>query len=278
VSLTEEFFESLVSDINSQRIELPTLPEVALKIRDTVAKDDVSAKEVSDVISSDAAMSARLLQVVNSPLYRGAQLIDDVNRAVARLGFTTTRDLVTGLAMRQMFQATTEATDTRLRNIWEHSTQVASISQMLAKTFTRLKPDQAMLGGLIHDIGALPILVRAEDSDELMNDLDLLDNMIRELHPRVGTLILDSWHFPDELIAVVAEHENLSYDSGEKITYVDVIQVANIQSHLGTDHYLANIDLNDVPSCVKLGLAGDVDVVDIDGYEVVDEMNQILSA
>jgi HD-like signal output (HDOD) protein len=272
----EEFYSQLLKDIQSNQLVLPTLPEVALKVRDTIENEDVSAREVANVISTDAALSARLIQVANSPMYRGSKQIEDIQTAVARLGFTTTRDIVTGLVMQQMFQATSEVTDQRLRHIWEHSTQVASISQVLCSQFTRLKKDQAMLAGLVHDIGALPILVAAEDMPELLEDEAALDNLIKELHPRLGKMILESWHFLPEISAVAAEHEDLSRNSGDEIDYVDLVQVANLQSYIGTDNPLASVNFDDVPSCVKLGLGGDVNVVDMDGFEDLDEIQKSL--
>ena len=272
----DEFYTGLIEDISNNKLELPTLPEVALKVRETVESDNVNAKKVAEVIGTDAAISARLVQVANSPLYRGKQRIDDIQMAVARMGFTVTRDLVIGLAMRQMFQATSEVIDLRLRLVWEHSTQVAGLTTMLCKHFTKLRPDQAMLAGLVHDIGVLPILVRAEDFPELLDNTTLLDKLTRELHPRLGTLILDSWDFPQELIDVAAQHENLEYDSGDKIDYVDLVQVANIQSHIGTNHPLGNLDLSKIPSCIKLGMTGEE--LDIEGVDEAEDLQNILVA
>ena len=67
--------------------------------------------------------------------------------------------------MEQLFQATSEAVDDRMREAWEHSTEVASLSHVLCRHFTKLRPDQAMLAGLIHEIGKLPILVWADYND-----------------------------------------------------------------------------------------------------------------
>ena len=272
----DEFYSQLLKDIQTNQLVLPTLPEVALRVRDTVENEDVSAKEVASVISTDAALSARLIQVANSPMYRGSKQIEDIQTAVARLGFTTTRDIVTGLVMQQMFQATSEVTDKRLRHIWEHSTQVASISQVLCSQFTRLKKDHARLAGLVHDIGALPILVAAEDMPELLEDEAALDKLIEELHPRLGKIILESWHFLPEISAVAAEHEDLTRTHGDEIDYVDLVQVANLQSYIGSDNPLARIDFDSVPACVKLGLGGDVNVIDMDGFEEIEDIQKSL--
>lgn len=272
-----DFHAQIIDDIDSNRLILPTLPEVALKVREVVEKDNVSAREIASVVATDAALSARLIQVANSPVYRGARAIEDIQQAIARMGFTVTRDIVTSLAMRQMFQATHEETDRRLRRIWEHSTEVAAISSVLAKQFTRLKPDQAMLAGLVHDIGTLPILVKAEDVPELLEDSNLLDQYIRNLHTRLGKLILENWEFPPEIIAVASEHEDLARDSGDAIDYVDIVQVANLQSWHGSDHPLGNIAMSSVPACVKLGFGDDIDVIEGFDASQAEEMQSILA-
>lgn len=272
----EDFYSNLIKEIESNQLVLPTLPEVALKVRDAVEDPNASASQVAQVIGTDAALSARLIQVANSPAYRGRNPIENLQTAIARMGATVVRNLVTGLVMQQMFQATSEATDARLRRIWEHSTEVAAISQLLAMQFPGVKPDEAMLAGLVHDIGALPILVRAEDMPELLEDEALLDELIEKLHTKLGKLILKNWGFLPQIIAVAAEHENLSRDSGPNVDYVDIVQVANIQSYLGKDHRLSAIDFTSVPSLKKLGMSEEINIEDVD--ESVSDMQQMLTA
>lgn len=262
--LEEQLLDKLFNDLESDKLVLPTLPEVALRVRETLENDQAGMGAVAKVITTDAALSARLIQVCNSPLLRAARTIDSVEAAVTRMGATMTRNLVTSIAMEQMFQATSDATDKRLRDLWEHSTQVAALSHALATQFTKLKGDQALLAGLVHDIGALPILTMAEDVPELLHDEELLDNIIRKAHTTVGEAILKKWNFPEEVIAVASEHENITRDHAGKADYVDVIIVANLESYLGTNHPHAQADLDKVPAFRKLGLEPHSDVVDVE--------------
>ncbi len=264
MSLEENFLNDLMADLENDRLVLPTLPEVALKVRDTLEDENASMSDVAKVITSDAALSARLIQIANSPLLRASRQIESVEAAVTRMGSAMVRNLVTSIAMEQMFQATTDATDRRLRQIWEHSTEVAAISHALASQFTKLKPDQALLAGLVHDIGVLPILTRAEDYPELLADEAMLDRIIRKAHTRLGAAILGKWLFPKELIAVAAEHEDLERDPGGDVDYTDVVIVANLQSVFGTQHPLAAVDWSTVPAFARMGIATDVSVVEMD--------------
>lgn len=261
----EKLLDKLLTDLEKDKLVLPTLPEVALRVRETLEDDNSGMSDVARVITSDAALSARLIQVANSPLLRAARTIESVEAAVTRMGADMTRNLVTSIAMEQMFQATSDVTDKRLRDLWEHSTQVAALSHALASQFTKLKPDQALLAGLVHDIGALPIITMAEDIPELLADTDFLDNIIRRAHTTIGEAILQKWNFSPELIAVAAEHEEVHRDHDGPADYVDVVVIANLESYLGSKHPHAEVDLSAVPAFAKLGLEPEINVLDVEG-------------
>lgn len=265
MSMEDDFLNLLLDMIKTDRLVLPTLPEVALRIREAVEDVEVSAQKLAEVIASDAALSARLIKVANSPLLRGRIAVDNLQMGITRLGLTFVRNLATGLAMEQMFQATTEFVDTRMRASWEHSIEVASISHVLAKQYAGLKPDQATLAGLTHEIGILPILTFAEENPSLLEDEDALDRIITQLHPTIGQAILTAWEFPPSLANVPKDYLNFGREHDGPADYADVVCVANLQSYAGTDHSLASINWADVPAFAKLGLATDIDVFEVDG-------------
>ncbi len=270
------FVNELIEDLESGQLQLPTLPEVALRVRDVVDDEDANASQIAEIIAQDAALSARLIQVANSPLYRGRQEIDRLSMVVARLGNKLVRNLVTSQVMKQMFQATNDVVDQHLRAVWEHSVQVAAIARALAGSVPGVMPDQAMLAGLIHDIGTLPILYRAEERDELLETPGLLDQLIARLHPRIGGAILKHWKFPDALVAVAAEHENLerTHEGGPDL--VDLVQVANLQSHIDTDHPLGQVDWGGVSAFQRLGFETDVHEIELlDVQSDIEEVHRL---
>lgn len=268
--LEDKFYIALLDDLEKQKLVLPVLPEVALKVRDAVSDEDASAKQIADVIVLDPVISARMIQVANSPLLRGSQKTETVEQAITRMGHSLVKSMVITMAMEQIFKATHPITKKYMNEIWTQSTQVASIASAMANHFTRLKPDQAMLAGLVHNIGALPILTRAEEIPALIQDEEVFVSLLNRLSGPVGTSIMKTWHFPDDLIKVASEHSNYSYDS-DKIDYVDVVIVAKLQNLAGTDHPDAQLDWNNIPSFCKLGLAGDSDVVEIEDM-VIEEI------
>lgn len=252
----EQFWQDLVTDIRANRVVLPALPEIALKTRTLLDDPKVTAAQVAKVISADAVLTTRLLRVANSPLYRTRSQIEDVRTAVTRLGNANVRSVVTSLAMEQLYQSKLASPVKKkfLTQNWEHSVHTAALCHIIADTYTPLKPDEAMLAGLIHDIGKLPILEYSELLPDIMENENALNRLLEVLHTRVGTLVLKAWKFPEELINAVSDHENLQRDPGTDPDYGDVVLVANLLSHVGTDHRHTRLDWSTIPAFSRLAL------------------------
>jgi len=269
----EQFFSELKQAVESDQIILPTLPEVALKIRDAVENENTSAQQIADTLTQDASLSARLIQVSNSPLYRSRNPIEDLQMAVTRLGIRMVRDLVISLAMKQIYQATSDVLDEHFRASWTTAVEVAAICRMLAITVPSINPEQALLAGLVHNIGSLPILVKAEDDDDLFNNSDALGDVIEQLQSRVGVLILETWNFGDAMTDVVKHAHNFTYDHEGTADLVDLVQIALLQG----GHIKEDIDWDKVPAFKKLGMDTEVNVVEIEeNQEIIENTKQSL--
>jgi HD-like signal output (HDOD) protein len=276
MSLEQTFLNELLDAIKNDRLTLPTLPEVALRIKEVVGDPDASSAMIADEIAKDAALAARIIKVANSPLLRGRVVVDNLQLAITRMGVTFVRNLATGLAMEQMFQATNDQVDAKLRQSWEHSIEVASICQVLASHYTKLKPDQAMLAGLVHEIGILPILTCAEETPEILEHEGVLDKIIQRLHPKIGSAILKTWDFPEELIGVPLGYLDFKRQHEGPADYIDVVTVANLQSYAGSDHPLGQMDWSQVPAFEKLGMSPEIDVHEVD--ELAEDLHEARSA
>ncbi|HLT13365.1 MAG TPA: HDOD domain-containing protein [Marinobacter sp.] len=251
-NIVETIKSDLTSAIENDKLVLPTLPEVALQVRDIAESEDSAIADLVRVISNDTALSARIIRVCNSPLFRGSRAIENLNMAVSRLGMAYTSNLAMGLAMEQMFQATSDMVDKRLRATWQTSTEVAGICHVLAQHYTKLKPDQATLAGLVHLIGVLPILRYVEDQDIQISSI-MLDNVIEQLHPRIGSMILKKWDFPKELQDVPLEYANFQREV-PTADYADLVMIANLQLVAGTDNPWNEMDFATISAFNRLGL------------------------
>lgn len=261
--------QDIITAIKNDQLVLPTLPEVALRVREVADDPNADIEKLVHVIGGDAALSARIIRVANSPLLRASRAIEDLKTALMRLGISYTCNIATGLAMEQMFQATSDLVDMRMREVWSRSSEVAGICHVLCKHYTRLRPDQATLAGLVHKIGVLPILTYAEDHPALLNDSLTLDRVIEELHSPIGDLILRTWGFPSELAHIPSQHMDFQRKI-PKADYADIVTVAMLQSHAGTGSPLADIDYTQVTAFERLGL--DPEIMVADSEDLSDEM------
>lgn len=231
-TLAQTVQRDLLAAIDRDDLMLPTLPEVALQIREAAEDRDISVSELAKVISRDIALSARLIKVVNSPLLRGSSEVTALHTAITRLGVNYSCNLAIGLVMEQIFNARSPAVEQKMRDIWTTSVQIAGIAyELCRRSSSGLKPDQAALAGMIHQIGALPILTYAEEHNELLSDPVCLNHVIDSIHPRIGARILKKWDFPAPLANVPEDYLNLHrelHSDQSHGDYADVIQIASL--------------------------------------------------
>ncbi len=252
-NMAEEVQRNLIKAIDRDALFLPTLPEVALKIRLAAENTEISVAALSKVIGSDTALSARLIKVVNSPLLRPNFEVSDVNTAITRLGVNYTCYLAIGLVVEQMFHAKSDVVERKLREIWQQSLQVAGIAYKLSQKRATLKPDKATLAGLIHLIGVLPILTYAEDHNELLADSVSLNHVIERIHPVIGERLLRSWDFPELLATVPLKFQDFTRVSAAP-DYIDLVQIATVHLHQNTGHPYSQIEMSSLPAFHQLGL------------------------
>jgi HD-like signal output (HDOD) protein len=164
-----------------------------------------------------------------------------------------------------------------LRKAWKQSTDVAALSAMIARSATRLESDGALLAGLTHCIGLSPILVKAEGDSELLNNADKLERILCELYPAVGGQILKTWGFSDQLVEVPLEHLNTERSGNDgEADYVDIVQVALIQTLDDDSHPLANIDQADIGAFDRLGMHDGLEEISMIGGVI--EIEEIKTA
>lgn len=263
MQLTEAFIADVNERIRNDGLPLPMLPEVIVQVRRYVDDPDTPLKDLIKALRAEAVLAGRLIQMANSPFFRGVKPVEDLQSAVSRLGAVCIRNLVISLAVAQLFQGRTLApVRDSLRDAWEDSTRVGAASYVLARRFTTWHPDEALLAGLLHNVGVLPLLAAlAEQPTPLPADPAGRAELLGDWHLHTGPVLLEHWGFPDKLIRAVAEHQDLERLPDEGPDYADVVLVANLHARLGTGHPLARVRWDGIPAFQRLGLTPESSII-----------------
>ena len=242
------------AELRSNQLTLPSVPDVAWKVRRLVDREDTAAEQVANAVSADPAMAAKLVRACNSPLYRGFSDVRNVREAVIRLGMRTTRQLVTVFSMREVFRSQRPTLQKEMDRLWRHSREVAALCWVLADSATTIDPEEALLAGLLHDIGVVPVLVQAEHHVNLFSDQSKLDHAIAELRADVGTAVLENWAFPAAFLDAVRHADNWGWESSESLPQLaDIVIVAQLHAKIGANQNAGLPPFDQVPAYRRLG-------------------------
>lgn len=271
----DHFLDEVKEAVSTEQLLLPSLPSVALKIKAECEKENTSAEKIADVISQDPAMSVRLLQVANSSLYRTQHNADNIKMAISRLGLKTVRNLIMSLSIKQLYHAENNVIAERFLELWLASTKTAAIAHLLASYAPHLDPEQAMLAGLIHNIGALPIILMAEDDDDLFDNPEALNKIVQKIQGEIGAHIFRSWHFPDYMINVACECYHYRRTHSGPTDYTDIVQVALLQGSFYTGLECPE-DWSSIAAFEKLGIDPQSNILDnADNKDIFNETTSL---
>ncbi|MBD9354558.1 HDOD domain-containing protein [Methylomonas albis] len=245
------FFNNFAQAYRENKLRLPSLPDVALKLKEAMKKD-IGIHDAAEIIQLDPPIVAKLIQVANSALYSTGASIGNCHDAVAHIGLNATRNLVMGISMKQLFSCTDPELMKGMQALWKNSLYVSSLSFVLAQECSNINPEDALLGGLIADIGAIPLLHFAEQSPDGGPSFLELQAALPYLRGPVGMLMLHTLGFPEQLGNIPHQAENWLYDSGPELTMTDIVILAKLHSYFGSGNARDLPYINSIPAYSKL--------------------------
>ena len=272
------FVGVLAADVSSGEFDLPSWPEVVVQIRRALEDEDCCVDQVVRLIGSEPVLAARIIKMANSALVSRAAPVSDLRGAVNRLGFEMVRNVAISLAMEQIFHGEAiKAARPYLAELWLHSTKVAALAFILAKQAPQINADEAFLAGLVHDIGKLYVLMRAQNDAVLFDCEDALHDIMDAWHTSIGRAIVESWNLSEDLADAVGDHELHELEGGGPPTLTDIVCVANLLANQKQDDIDNPVDLNEIAACRRLGLNADlcVDII-LESEEEIQHLRQSL--
>jgi putative nucleotidyltransferase with HDIG domain len=243
----------LIALVASNRLMLPGVPEIAQRVRQAAGSADASLARISAVAAQDPTLAAHLIKVSNSVALRRGGEVRSLRTAVARLGARLTSVTATSFSILQMMSAAPDQA-ARLRALYRHSVEVGERCYALARSHPHLVPEDALLAGLIHDIGVPVVLQHVRGKPELQSQ-PVLERLLREVHAPVGAALLRAWRFPAHVVDAVKAHEDIWRGSStDQPDYADLLIAANLLSHRGNRDPLGADAADTVPALARLGL------------------------
>ncbi len=252
-TLSNPLFQAIQRDLEHDRLALPALPDMVLRYRNIV-NGDADVRRIKALIQTDPALTALLMKVANSAVYRATKPIATIEDAIMRIGLKALQNFVIGFAMRKLFKTKSPHIRKQMESLWTHSTEVAAIAYVLAKKVGKFNPDQAMLLGLLHDVGTLPVLSYAENFPAIASDAQELAATVKELHGDVGSLVMTKWNFPDDFTRVAKESDDWQRDHAGDADYCDLVLIAQWFSFMGKQagHDTPSFDARVLPELTTL--------------------------
>ena len=206
---------------------LPTLPDVALRIREMANDPRRGVGDLVKLLQADAVIAAHCVKVANSAAYAAPTPVTGVQEAVMRMGVAATRDLVTAFTLKDLFSTLDSATRDLVRGAWRHSSRIAALSYVIARHSARLNAEQALLAGLVHDIGMLVLLREWPRQGGAVADARTLRALAEELNGAVGSMVLRAWRFPDGVVSAALEAERWNRGGQAHLDLADCVTLAH---------------------------------------------------
>ncbi len=266
--------------MQSDDLVLPTIPDVAFKIRRAINDDRSSVSSIARIVQIDPAITANLIQIANSPLYRGRKKIESCPEALTRLGLKTAQDIITAFAMKSIFNAKSSVIRQKMAELWAHSSYIASVSAVLAHKIPGFDPDRAMLAGLIHDIGIVPILTYADNHPDIIAYPKELTDIVKKLRADIGVQIIRQWGFPEDFEDVVINAENWFRNDSNPSSYADIVMISQLHSFIGKVDIKKIPKIDDLPAYKKLAVHLDandsINILDT-AKDEIEQLRQMLA-
>ncbi|MFH1993586.1 MAG: HDOD domain-containing protein [Pseudomonadota bacterium] len=226
-----QFFDRIKTSKN-----LPSLPQILLKLIELCNSEDSTFKDIAQVIDKDTSLSAKVVKMVNSVYYGLSKRVTSIDQSLVILGQNAIRNIAISASVNQAFSKAKDNSVFGLKVFWRHSLMCAILSKLIAEKVLYASPDEAFLTGLLHDIGKLVLWVNfpKEYADILNSSKGQWDLVLAgearhgTTHCEVGAWLIKRWKLQSFMAdAVLYHHESIDRIQ-DSFALVKIIYVGNI--------------------------------------------------
>ena len=231
--------------------KIPPLPGVSARISKALQDPDIAIDELARLIGADPAIAGGLISIANSALFGGIAACESLQAAIVRLGVEQTRTLVMTLAAKGLFVSGKSWVRKRLQTMWRHAVDMGSYATVLARLSSDFDGAKALLLGLLHEIGVVPVLQLADQYADLEHSPDILDAVLANLAPKLSVMTLEKWGLGEFALAA-AHQEHWYYEHEGAASYTDLLIVAHLHGLIKARRFADLPRIDETPAFQQL--------------------------
>ncbi len=237
--------------VSEEKLEVPMLPQVAIRLRQAM-QEDISVADAVKIIQIDPVISAKLIEVANCPLYLTLNPAKTCLDAVSRIGLNATRNLVISFSLHQVFSCRCKHIMKYMDHIWKESLLLSCLSFILAQESKQFNPEEALLAGLVADIGAIPFLNFVAKLPKEFHNTDEVRQAIPAVRDVIGAMVLTEWNFDKEFIEAASHsHDWFQHHEGP-LNLTDIVVLSRLHYKLGRKKKVSLPPITSIPAASKL--------------------------
>ena len=233
--IDERSRELIKTRIINKMKEIKSFPQFVVETLRKLNDPTSSASDVAQSLSRDEGLVLRILKLANSAAYGMTRHMSSISEAIALLGYKSVSNIVLAATVYSVMDKGLSGYALDRGELWRHSLTVAYASRYIAQVTKKVSPEEAYVGGLLHDIGKVVlndyvrfgygIIVKMVEEEQI----PFTEAEFRVLgfdHAMVGEILVERWDLPKGYQCATAYHE-LPEEFAEFQPLLDVVSVAN---------------------------------------------------
>lgn len=197
---------------------IPSVPALLVPLLRRLGEpaENLKMSEIVTLISYDKSLTAQCLHMANSPLLGMRKKVETVQGAVMALGMSKVREVATTCCLLRAFP--TRPGQLKPNDLWKHSLACALVSREFARRVGFADPEQAYLGGLLHDLGLIVELTTFPKEFEKVSRIafeqrcplhEIETEVLSVDHCVIGSMLAERWNLPTEMKEVIRWHHDV---------------------------------------------------------------------
>ncbi len=216
----------------------PALSTIFYELEKEIDYPRSTSESIGNILTKDPSLVSRLLALSNSAFYGFSRRVETIPNAIQLLGLKQIRDLVMATAVMDSFIGiSSDLLD--MNDFWIHSISCGVAAASLAQEKSDPNPERYFVGGLLHDIGRLAMLIKMPEEMSIVltqhRETKILTHLIEQdilgfNHAIVGGRLIEQWRLPIGLGEMVKHHHTPEKSTSASFETA-IIHLADILVH-----------------------------------------------